>query len=103
MDIAGQFGQNLARCRKHAKISQEELGIRASLHRTQIGVLERGGRLPRIDTLIKLAGALSISPCDLLEGIAWRPGSASVGGFEPIPDAEEATAQAGRGSPTRSA
>lgn len=105
MDIAGRFGQNLTRCRKRAKISQEELGIRASLHRTQIGVLERGGRLPRIDTLVKLAGALSVSPCDLLEGIVWRPGSASLslGGFEPVSDAEDESAQAGRGSPTRSA
>ena len=103
VEIAGRFGQNLTRCRKRAKISQEELGIRASLHRTQIGVLERGGRLPRIDTLVKLAGALAISPCDLLEGIVWRPGSASVGGFEPVPEPGEASAQAGRGSPTRSA
>jgi transcriptional regulator with XRE-family HTH domain len=103
VDIAGRFGQNLSRCRKDARISQEELGIRASLHRTQIGVLERGGRLPRIDTLVKLAGALSVSPCDLLEGIAWRPGSATVGGFEAAPDSERAPAQAGRGSPTSSA
>ncbi|HEX8690025.1 MAG TPA: helix-turn-helix transcriptional regulator [Solirubrobacterales bacterium] len=105
VDIAGHFGENLTRCRKRANLSQEELGFRASLHRTQIGILERGGRLPRIDTLIKLAGALSVSPAELLEGIVWRPGTASVGGFE-LPTSEngdEATAQAGRGSPTRSA
>lgn len=103
VEIAGRFGENLTRCRRHAKISQEELGIRASLHRTQIGVLERGGRLPRIDTLIKLAGALGVSPGDLLDGIVWRPGSANVGGFEPISTPDDADAQAGRGSPTRSA
>jgi transcriptional regulator with XRE-family HTH domain len=103
VDIAARFGENLRRCRERAGVSQEELGIRASLHRTQIGVLERGSRLPRIDTLVKLAGALSVSPSDLLDGIVWRPGSATVGGFEPIPDANEAGAQAGRGSPTRSA
>lgn len=84
MDIAARFGENLRRCREQAEISQEELGIRASLHRTQIGSLERGGHLPRIDTLVKLAGALSVSPCDLLDGIVWRPGSATVGGFEPL-------------------
>lgn len=104
-DVAGRFGENLIRCRKRAKLSQEELGFRASLHRTQIGVLERGGRLPRIDTLVKLAGALSVSPGELLEGIVWRPGTASVGGFE-LPTAvagEDRGPQAGRGSPTRSA
>jgi transcriptional regulator with XRE-family HTH domain len=103
VDIAARFGENLRRCREQAHVSQEELGIRASLHRTQIGVLERGSRLPRIDTLVKLAGALSVTPCDLLDGIVWRPGSATVGGFETIADSEDAETQAGRGSPTRSA
>jgi transcriptional regulator with XRE-family HTH domain len=81
MDIAARFGENLKRSRQLADLSQEELAIRASLHRTQIGLLERGSRLPRIDTLVKLAGALSIPPGDLLEGIDWSPGSSTVGGF----------------------
>lgn len=83
VDVAARFGENLIRCRRRADVSQEELGIRASLHRTEIGILERGARLPRIDTLVKLAGALSIPPEDLLEGIVWKPGSATVGEFEP--------------------
>ena len=62
-------------------MSQEELGARASLHRTEIGMLEQGTRLARVDTLMKLAGALSISPMELLEGIHWTPGSTSEGGF----------------------
>lgn len=82
MNVAGRFGENLARYRKRANLSQEELGFRASLNRTQIGILERGERLPRIDTLIKLAGALSVSPDELLDGIDWRPGTARPGGFE---------------------
>jgi len=43
------------------------------LHRTEIGMLERGVRLPRVDTLIKLAGALEVSVDDLVEGIEWTP------------------------------
>jgi transcriptional regulator with XRE-family HTH domain len=82
MDVAARFGQNLARCRKQAGMSQEELGIRASLHRTEIGILERGARCPRIDTLVKLAGALAVPPAELLEGIAWRPGGTTTGEFE---------------------
>lgn len=81
MRVARRFGENLVRQRKRAELSQEELGIRASLHRTQIGILERGARLPRIDTLVKLAGALDVSPCDLLDGIVWRPGERQPGGF----------------------
>jgi transcriptional regulator with XRE-family HTH domain len=60
---------------------QEELGFRASLHRTEICELERATRVPRIDTLIKLAGALSVPPGDLLKGMAWRAGGARVGCF----------------------
>lgn len=81
VEVARRFGDNLVRCRRRAGLSQEELGFHASIHRTQIGVLERGARCPRIDTLIKLAGALAVSPDQLLDGIVWRPGRARVGAF----------------------
>ncbi len=42
--------------------------MRSSLHRTEIGLLERGARVPRIDTLIKIASALPIPPAELIEG-----------------------------------
>lgn len=60
IDIAGPFGDNLARERKAAGFSQEELSIRASLHRTEVSQLERGVQVSRIDTLIKLAASLEI-------------------------------------------
>ena len=82
MDVAARFGENLVVYRRRANLSQEELGFRASLHRTEIGQLERGDRLPRIDTLVKLAGALSIPPGDLLKGIAWTAGGTRAGRFK---------------------
>lgn len=81
MDVAARFGENLVRCRKLADMSQEELGLLSSLHRTEISLLERGTRIPRIDTLVKLAGALSIPPSELIEGIDWRPGTTTSGSF----------------------
>jgi len=81
MSVAKRFGENLARCRKRAGISQEELSFLASLHRTQIGQLERGTRLPRIDTVIKLAGSLGVEPAQLLDGLSWEPGSVRLGVF----------------------
>jgi transcriptional regulator with XRE-family HTH domain len=81
MDIATRFAENLVRCRKRADLSQEELGLLSSLHRTEISLLERGTRIPRIDTLVKLAGALSIEPGELLAGIDWRPGTSTSGSF----------------------
>jgi transcriptional regulator with XRE-family HTH domain len=71
-----------------AKISQEELGMRCSLHRTEIGLLERGTRVPRVDTLLKLAGGLSVPPAELLVGVEWKPDSIQRGGFEFRPSVE---------------
>jgi transcriptional regulator with XRE-family HTH domain len=81
--VAKRFGTNLARLRERSGITQEELAFRASLHRTEIGLLERGGRLPRIDTLAKLAGALGVEPGALFEGITWTPGDFRRGQFKP--------------------
>lgn len=89
MDVAGKFGKNLTRCRRRANLSPEELGARAALDRSEIGILERGECLPHIDILVKLAGALSVSPDELLEGIAWRPGTTIAGGFEPTIDLDK--------------
>jgi transcriptional regulator with XRE-family HTH domain len=80
-EVAVKFGRNLFRCRRRAAMSQEELGNLASLHRTEIGMLENGIRLPRVDTLMKLAGALSVDPSELLEGIHWTPGHSDEGRF----------------------
>lgn len=81
MNVAEKFGQNLARVRKQADLSQEQLAELASLHRTEIGMLERGVRLARIDTLVKLMGALEATPEELLEGISWHPEERRPGRF----------------------
>jgi transcriptional regulator with XRE-family HTH domain len=73
VDFATRFGLNLARCRERAGISQEELGMRADLHRTAVGQLERGQRIARADTLVKLAGSLAVKPDELLAGLEWEP------------------------------
>jgi len=80
-EVAFHFGKNLARLRRIAGLSQEELGQRASLHRTEIGMLEHGQRVPRIDTVTRLAGAMAIESGELLAGIHWTPRSPAEGGF----------------------
>jgi transcriptional regulator with XRE-family HTH domain len=56
------------------------------VHRTEISQLERGLRIPRIDTLVKLAASLNAAPAELLEGIGWEPGGTVYGSFS-TPDA----------------
>jgi transcriptional regulator with XRE-family HTH domain len=66
-----RFAANLRQARTKAGISQEELAERCELHRTEISLLERAGREPRLATLVKLAGALEVSAGDLCAGITW--------------------------------
>lgn len=79
MDVARRFGENVRGVRKQTGISQEALGFRAGLHRTEVGLLERGERVPRIDTLIKLVCALGVKvDCPLLDGISWNSGEVTT-------------------------
>lgn len=99
-----RFGVNLARCRAAAGISQEELSFRASLHRTQISLLERGERMPRVDTALRLAGSLGVPLDDLVAGLEWRPGYEVVvhGSWEVI-GRDAQPAEASEASPDSSA
>lgn len=81
IDLAARFGDNVARCRKRADLSQEELSHLASLHRTEVSQVERGLRLCRIDTLVKLKCSLEVSADDLLAGLTWSPGNYRPGDF----------------------
>ena len=66
-----QLANNLRRHRRNAGLSQERLAEICELHRTEIGLLERGERSPRLDTLVVLSRGLQLSsPCELLEGIS---------------------------------
>jgi transcriptional regulator with XRE-family HTH domain len=70
--FSGHLGRNLVEFRKRVGLSQAGTADRAGLHRTEISLIERGERLPRLDTIVKLAGAVEVEPCALLRGIAWK-------------------------------
>jgi transcriptional regulator with XRE-family HTH domain len=61
-----RFAVNLRRARIELGLSQEELGFRCDLHRTEVSLLERAGREPRLGTILKLASALKTTPDALL-------------------------------------
>jgi len=71
--VLQRIAANLGRARRHSGLSQEVLGMRAGLHRTEIGMLENAERLPRIDTVVKLATALEIPVDQLVDGLTWEP------------------------------
>jgi transcriptional regulator with XRE-family HTH domain len=89
--LADRLAANVRSARKRAGISQEELGFLASVHRTEIGSIERGLRLPRLDTLVKVAQTLGVSIDSLAEGITWQrpPGGIGVGRLQTSEEEEE--------------
>lgn len=70
--VEARFAANLRRERMAAALSQEELALRADLHRTEVDRLEQGLRQPTMGAILRLAGALEISPDALLDGISWH-------------------------------
>ncbi|HWM63994.1 MAG TPA: helix-turn-helix transcriptional regulator [Solirubrobacterales bacterium] len=79
--LAEHFGRQLWRHRRRAYLSQDRIAFVIGLHRTEISQLERGLRNPQLDTILKLAAGVEASPCELMAGLRWRPGShALVGG-----------------------
>lgn len=67
-----RFAVNLRRARAKAGLSQEQLGQLCDLHRTEISLLERAGREPRMATIIKLASSLGTTPGELCQGVDWN-------------------------------
>jgi transcriptional regulator with XRE-family HTH domain len=73
------LGQNLVALRRRVGLSQQGTADRAGLHRTHVAMIETGQRLPRLDTIVKLAGAFEVEPCALLTGLAWELDSPEEG------------------------
>jgi transcriptional regulator with XRE-family HTH domain len=69
--VRKQFAANLRHYRDRAGLSQEALADLCNLHRTEISLLERCKRSPRLETIVILARGLELSsPAELLEGIS---------------------------------
>jgi transcriptional regulator with XRE-family HTH domain len=73
--VAQIIGPRIRRIRRAQEMSQETLGFLAEVnYHGPISKIEHGEQLPRMDTLIKLAGGIGVSPLELLDGIVWEPG-----------------------------
>lgn len=69
MEAHERFAENLRRQRRSVGLSQEALARTAQLHRTEISLLERGEREPRLSTIARLARGLGVPASSLLDGI----------------------------------
>ncbi len=70
-EVRLQFAANLRQFRADSGLSQEELADLCGLHRTEISLLERCKRSPRLETIVILARGLKLgSPYALLKDIS---------------------------------
>lgn len=60
------FGLAVRARREAIGISQEALASKARIHRTYVGSVERGERNVTLRSIYLLAGALGVSPAELL-------------------------------------
>jgi transcriptional regulator with XRE-family HTH domain len=63
-----KFPARLRRIRKQRKLSASALSLLACMSRGSVGFLEVGTRLPRVNTVERLANALKVSPAWLAFG-----------------------------------
>ena len=60
-----EIGTRIAQCRAEKGWNQIELSIQADLPNQTISAIESGTRVPKVDTLCKIADALQVSLADL--------------------------------------
>lgn len=61
------LGQNIRRLRERKNISQEQFGKMVGVHRTYVGMIERGEKNMTIFSLQKFADALGMKVRDLID------------------------------------
>ena len=62
-----RFGAHIRYLRNQQQLSQEQLAEKAGMHRTYIGMVERGERNPALLNLIRLAEALEVSLTSVMD------------------------------------
>ena len=68
-EILKTLGNRMRSLRERKGVSQESFAGICGLHRTAVGLLERGKSIPRLDTLLIVAEHLGVTVSDLLEGL----------------------------------
>ncbi|HEY2056424.1 MAG TPA: helix-turn-helix transcriptional regulator [Solirubrobacterales bacterium] len=72
LDLDRVPAANIRRLRDDRLWTQEELARRAGLDRTEVQKIETGNRNPGVEVLLKLAGALEVTPDEILRGASWN-------------------------------
>ena len=66
---AEKIGKTMRRLREEKKLSQEVFSGLAALDRTHYSKIERGQRVPTLETIFKIASALEMAPSEVVHEI----------------------------------
>lgn len=70
MALSGIVSRNIKLVRRQQKLSQELLAKKARISVSYVSMLERGTRVPPLDTLEMIAKALGVAPICLCQELA---------------------------------
>lgn len=65
------IGQNIRKYRKQKKLRQDQLAEMTELSTNYIGMVERGEKIPALDTFLKIANVLNVSADMLLVDVLY--------------------------------
>jgi transcriptional regulator with XRE-family HTH domain len=68
-EILQKLGDRIRKERRRKGFSQEAFADECGLHRTAVGLLERGKSIPRLDTLLIVSQHLGMPVSQLLQGL----------------------------------
>ena len=69
---AKAVGQRIKAAREKKSMTQEDLAARINISPTHVSVIERGTKIPRIDTFVAIANVLEVSADELLVDVVDR-------------------------------
>lgn len=65
--------ERIRQLRKQCNLSQDELAHMAGISSNYLGQIERGEKCPSVETFLRLASALNISPVSLIKDCECMP------------------------------
>jgi transcriptional regulator with XRE-family HTH domain len=84
-EAVNRLGHRVRELRKRASLTQEELAERAGISVSFLSMIERGDRVPHIETLVMLGQALHVSLPEMFLGFG-EPVKGSTGRLRPLID-----------------
>ena len=82
-------GRRIKEAREKRHLTQEELAARIDISPTHVSVIERGTKIPRLDTFVAIANALEVSGdallLDVVDHAAESQASALSAALEGLP------------------